>query len=120
MLTAMNTRELQIENEEPHPCSIDRLTITMFNDDYESIINCCQRHVFRSDGYCKSETKKGCRFGYPIFDIKNETTIDFEESNDKVQAKINLKRNDEFMNTHNRIMALSWRGNMDMQMMIKR
>jgi len=58
LITAMNTRQTLVENEipNPHPCSIHSTEITpdLQNEDYENLINCCQRHVCRSEGYCKS------------------------------------------------------------------
>ena len=87
---------------EPHPCSININTITNFNEDYEELCNCCQRHVCRSTGYCKSKNKQGCRFGYP-FKIEEKSRIVFNETEKNVRAEILLKRNDEFMNVHNRV-----------------
>jgi hypothetical protein len=72
LITAMNTRDKQIENvvPDPHPCFLNTNNISKENmdQDYADLINCCQRHVCRLNGYCKS-VKFGanvCRFGYPF------------------------------------------------------
>jgi hypothetical protein len=121
----MNTRVDRIENvvPDPHPCSLNTNNISKedLDKDYENLINCCQRHVCRLDGYCKS-VKHGpnmCRFGYP-FKIEDATRIEFkEEPNSKViRAEICLKRNDPFLNMHNRLICHHWRGNVDMQIIL--
>ena len=122
LVTALNTRDTVVENEvpNPHPCSLEQSTILshMQNNDYEDLINCCQRHVCRSEGYCKSAKKHGCRFGYPI-EKTEKTHISFDEDvNGNVKANIHIKRNDEFMNIHNRVIAANWRANVDMQVII--
>jgi hypothetical protein len=65
----MNTRASNdtIENKvpDPHPCSYDPKNIQDSDKDYELISNCCQRHVCRLNGYCKSKKTNKCRFGYP-------------------------------------------------------
>lgn len=56
LLTANNTRIQPNQTTgvpDPHPCSIDPRTVTDKEKDYEDIINCCQRHVCRLNGYCK-------------------------------------------------------------------
>lgn len=63
-LTAMNDNKIRTnEIPDPHPCSIN---ITLVDpdkkdDDYFNLINFCQRHVCRLDGYCKSnkQSNKG-------------------------------------------------------------
>ena len=47
--------------------------------DYEELCNCCQRHVCRTEGYCKSKNTNECRFGYPI-DVNEKTRIEFKET----------------------------------------
>ena len=72
------------------------------NTDYENLCNCCQRHVCRPLGYCKSKMNNQCRFGYPI-DLSEKTRLEFTEIGKTVRAEIILKRNDKFMNVHNRV-----------------
>ena len=122
LITAMNPRINPQENvvPEPHPCSLDKKLIPESENDkdYESVVNCCQRHVCRPDGYCKTD-KKGqtCRFSYPI-DQCHETKIEFIENGNSVKAQILLKRNDCYMNMHNRLIAHNWRGNVDLQIIL--
>jgi hypothetical protein len=123
LITATNTRTEAYANEipDPHPCSIDTRTISQDDkdSDYESIINCCQRHVCRPDGYCKTK-KSGqtCRFSYPIKKTAT-TTIEFvEKPNGGHTANIFVKRNDEYLNVHNRVAAHHWRGNVDFQIIL--
>ena len=85
LITAMNMRLqngeiLQLGVPDPHPCSYRTASIDpeKLDNDYNDITNCCQRHVCRLDGYCKS--KKGdnkCRFGYP-FKIEPVTRMNIE------------------------------------------
>ena len=86
---------------DPHPCSLNPNLITDYNKDYEEICNCCQRHVCRLSGYCKSNNNQ-CRFGYP-FEVEEKTKIVFKETEKTVRADILLKRNDRYMNVHNRV-----------------
>ena len=86
----------------PHPCSINPNSINDSEKDYENLSNCCQRHVCRTLGYCKSNTVNGCRFRYP-FELNEKTRIDFIETGKSVKAEIILKRNNKFMNVHNRV-----------------
>jgi hypothetical protein len=74
--------------------------------------------VCRLSGYCKSK-KAGnkCRFGYP-FKLENQTRIEFIESENSVKAEIYLKRNDSYMNMHNRSICHNWRGNVDLQIIL--
>jgi len=108
LVTAMNTRtsyDGPNSAPDPHPCSLNTNTIeaTQLDNDYESIINCCQRHVCRKDGYCKSKQSNKnseCRFGYP-FVTQEKTKIVFTETKYSVKAEIALMRNDPLMNAHN-------------------
>ena len=122
IITAMNTG-LNISNPnvpDPHPCSYNNNLIIDVNSDYKEIINCCQRHVCRLDGYCKSSRIIGkCRFGYPFNNLE-KTKIQFTETENNVSAEIVLKRNDPYLNMHNRFICQNWRGNTDMQMILDR
>jgi hypothetical protein len=92
----------------PHPCSRD---MTDFLDDsagmddhYADLINCVQRHVCRPNGYCKSKTGGYCRFKFP-FSLQSRTKLEFEAigRSGGVRASIVHKRNDQFLNVHNRV-----------------
>ena len=121
----MNTRlidhqSLIIGVPEPHPCSLRTQNIPQdkIEEDYQQLSNCCQRHVCRLDGYCKSKKfSKNCRFGYP-FKLEEATRLEFIETENTVKASILLKRNDEYMNMHNRLICHLWRANVDMQMIL--
>ncbi len=125
LLTATNPRtvfEEVINVPVPHPCSID-FTKVSFDDrdnDYEELINCVQRHVCRLNGYCKSSKVINvgkCRFGYPIA-LEEKTRIEFIENGKNVRAEIKLKRNDRYLNVHNRLITQNWRANTDMQIIL--
>ena len=93
LITAMNERletgGLQPGVPEPHPCSLrtSQIWSDELKNDYLDLANCCQRHVCRLDGYCKSR-KKGkeneCRFGYP-FKIEPVSRIEFSETENSVK-----------------------------------
>ncbi len=106
-----------MSEDKPHPCSLDPVKIEYLDQDYNALINTTQRHTCRVEGYCKS-AKGGCRFGYPIV-LREKTYIEFTTTkNNTITANILLKRNDEMMNVHNRIVAQNWRGNVDMQIIL--
>ena len=104
---------------DPHPCSLNTNTIRQddLKKDYEDLVNCCQRHVCRKDGYCKSSKKQGCRFNYP-FPLEQKSRIIFTEVNKTIKATIALKRNDQYLNMHSPFMLHHWRGNIDLQIIL--
>ena len=120
LLTAFNPRTEEQEQvvPDPHPCSIDQNEVDDRPKLYEALINCCQRHVCRPDGYCKSKKKDvKCRFHYPI--EKTEAThIEFIEKGNSVKAHIYIKRNDEYLNIHNQLIFEHWLANVDMQIIL--
>jgi hypothetical protein len=124
LITAMNTRidngGLQIGVPDPHPCGLRTTDIedSKLDNDYLDICNCCQRHVCRLEGYCKSKKcDNKCRFGYP-FQIEPVSRIEFTETENSVRATVLCMRNDPFMNVHNRVICHTWRGNVDMQIIL--
>lgn len=122
LITAVNTRTIPEAAvvKEPHPCSVDYVDIVDKDLDYEDICNCCQRHVCRILGYCKSssDSKRGkCRFDYPL-PLEEKTKIEFIETKRSIRAEIKLKRNDSFLNMHNRLITQNWRANTDMQIIL--
>ncbi len=106
LFTAMNPKDFS----DPHPCCIDiqLLDENLYDSHYIELVNCTQRHVCRSEGYCKSKKKSTfnqCRFGYP-FELNESTKIMFSENINKlVDAVIVLARNDPYMNPHIRVIA---------------
>lgn len=83
-------------------------------NDYVQLINYCQRHT-RHTPYCLKKNTKVCRFGYP------KELVD--HSHLKINKKTNQlefvsKRNDELMNSHNRVITELWRANTDVQSII--
>ncbi|CAF1095497.1 unnamed protein product, partial [Brachionus calyciflorus] len=118
LISAMNPRTQFVENcvPNPQPCSIKTSNVNVddLEKDYENLINCCQRHACRLNGYCKSKISGQFRFKYP-FDLQEKTKISFIENKNSVKAEISLVRNDPYMNMHNRFICHHWRGNVDMQ-----
>jgi hypothetical protein len=114
LTTATNTRL----NEHPCAKAFNAFLTKDLKSDYESIINCCQRHVCRLSGYCKSSKKfNKCRFGYPL-ELLEKSHIIFSETKNTVRAKILIKRNDAHLNIHNRLICHHWRANVDMQIIL--
>ncbi|RNA33425.1 ATP-dependent DNA helicase PIF1 [Brachionus plicatilis] len=107
---------------DPHQCSLrtNKIKLEELPKDYENLINCCQRHKCRLDGYCKSSLAKNygkCRFSFP-FELESKTRIEFKETAKSVRAEIVLARNDPYLNMHNRLICHHWRGNVDMQVIL--
>jgi hypothetical protein len=127
LLCACNTRSdpvnpFNTEIPVPHPCSSNGSSIlndgAAMDDFYERSANSVQRHVCRPVGYCKSKDGK-CRFKFS-FDLVSDLRIVFEKfgNTDSVRAKIVLKRNDKFMNVHNRSMLEHWCASLDLQIIL--
>ena len=121
LLTAFNPRTELQENivPNPHPCSLDQNLIKEEERPqfYEAVLNCCQRHVCRPEGYCHSTKKDGCRFDYP-FELCEASHIEFTETGNSVKAHIYLKRNDSYLNVHNQLILSNWCANVDMQIIL--
>ena len=121
----------------PHPSAVPIQDIQNEDDDYHALVNSVERHTKCSTAYCL-RTKPGkpptCRFKYPK-DCEQETFISFElivkGSIDKdtgmtaeqitqarVKATLTTKRNDNRINSHNRVMLQHWRANVDLQAII--
>ena len=104
----------------PHPCAKRFEDVDDFESDYESLVNCVQRHTRCATGYCLRK-KRGsdvaeCRFGYPK-DLADTTTVTVNRSdNDKVEVTVEPRRNDPLLNCHNRAIVQTWRGNVDFQL----
>lgn len=127
IVTAINPKQtdLNIINPvvpDPHPCCIDICLIDPddYDEDYLELVNCVQRHVCRTSGYCKNKKKSlqnQCRFGYPFL-LRDQSEIIFTESNTRVHAEVEFKRNDPYMNPHIRLATHEWRGNTDTQVIL--
>jgi hypothetical protein len=61
-----------------------------------------------------------CRFGFPK-PVQNKTTLEKElvgEKRKHVESELVTRRNDERLNSHNRVMLENWRANVDLQVII--
>ncbi|CAM9499968.1 unnamed protein product [Ectocarpus sp. 12 AP-2014] len=109
---------------DPHPCSVNSFKHGPVSDeatgraDIDGLINCCQRHVCRPEGYCRRAGRQGCRFGFP-HECQPETSLQFEEmDNGSVRATIKTKRNDGNLNSYCRLALSHWRANIDFQLIL--
>ena len=75
------------------------------NKYYEEVANCVQRHVCRLRVIASQKSGSKYRFNYP-FDEADESRIFFENigTTGSVRAKVIPKRNDKYLNVHNRSM----------------
>ena len=81
---------------------------------YGNLVNCCQRHV--CSGYCNDDGT--CRFHYPRRH-QTETKLKFtERSNGRVAASIEYARNDSWTNPHEKILLITWQGNLDVSLIL--
>ena len=121
----------------PHPCARPIQETGNEDDDYHSLVNSVQRHTRCSAAYClriKPGQQPQCRFNYPK-ECTEETGIEFElilkkkrEGQEpptvqeireaRVKASLITKRNDDRINSHNRVMLQDWRANVDLQAII--
>ncbi|KAI3935332.1 hypothetical protein MKW98_027152 [Papaver atlanticum] len=117
MVCTMNpdvTFSTDIQN---HPCArkVD-LDSNLDDDevDYASLVNCVMRHT-RCGDYClrisKTTRKQVCRFKFP-FEILLESKLVEEPENSNMYRFVS-KRNDLFVNSHNRAVLQTWRANID-------
>ena len=61
-----------------------------------------------------------CRFGFPK-PLQEETTLEKElvgEKKKHVESEMLTRRNDERLNSHNRVMLENWRANVDLQVIV--
>ena len=121
----------------PHPSAIPIQETGNENDDYHSLVNSVERHTRCSTAYClrsKHGQQPQCRFNYPK-DCTEQTSIDFELivkgdnggqdeltvqqiTEARVRASLITKRNDDRINSHNRLMLQNWRANVDLQAIV--
>ena len=110
-----------------HPCKNQFLEIddSVWDEDYENLLNCVQRHTQCNSAYCLRQKKDGtqhCRFDYPI-DTCERTHIIFEkvhtkDNSEHYRAKIVTARNDSRLNRHQRLQLQGWRANCDINVVI--
>ena len=120
----------------PHPSAVSIQDVENMDSDYQALVNSVQRHTKCSTAYCikiKPGQQPTCRFNFPK-DCQEETSINFElirkaGSDDRemtveeitqarVKATLITKRNDDRINSHNRVMLQHWRANVDLQAII--
>lgn len=127
LVTAMNPKYFQtemFESPDEHPCCLDISLLDDYDEksldeDYLHIVQLTQRHVCSVPGRCatKNKNKRGCRFNFP-FELRETSTITFEEKNDSLITRFAPMRNDEYMNPHIRVVNQYFRSNTDTQFML--
>ena len=124
LISAMNPRATDEERAahagvpDPHPCGFNPRGTHDREVHYCELVNCVQQHKCRVDGYCYSSKCDGCRFGYP-HDLCERTRLSFTKTkNGTVKADISYKRNDPWINRHNRTMLEYWKANVDITIII--
>ena len=110
-----------------HPCKIPYLDIddSMWDEDYENLLNSVQRHTLCNSAYCLRQKRDGtqyCRFDFPI-DTCSKTHINFEkvhtrDKSERYRAKIVTERDDSRLNRHQRLQLQGWRANCDINVVI--
>ena len=104
----------------PHPCAERFKDVSDYESDYESLLNCVQRHTRCAAGYCLRK-KRGsqvaeCRFGFPK-PLADDTAVTVNRSaNGKVEVSVEPRRNDPLLNCHSRALVQTWRANVDFQL----
>ena len=112
--------ENQWEAPNPHPSCIPFEDVVDQDEDYHDLVNSVERHTRCSPAYCLKMVgpEMVCRFGYPK-PVSHETEISFDElTPGKVRATLFTKRNDDRLNSHNRVMLQHWRANVDLQIIV--
>ena len=133
------------DKPQDHQCTktfTDMKTEDAKKTDYINLQCSCERHTYCKPGYClrrRQITEKRlpngqiqklpagtfeeyCRFDFP-FDCRTDTKLLFEphelkDGSVRYIAKIHSKRNDRFMNTHDRWILQMWRANCDRQLLL--
>jgi len=127
LVTVMNPKYFQdemLESPEEHPCCLDISLLNSYDEnsldeDYLHIVQLTQRHVCSVNGRCvtKNKNKKSCRFNFP-FELREASTITFEEKGNSLITRFAPMRNDEYMNQHIRVVNQYFRSNSDTQFML--
>ena len=104
-----------------HPCKVPFDAVEDWDIDYESLINCVERHTVCSRHYClgkkRGSTEAECRFGFPK-ELTSETTVTVkrDDRGSRTSVTAEPRRNDPLLNTHNRSILQTWRANVDFQL----
>ena len=98
---------------ERHPCQKSPEELDDSSQDYIELINKLQRHTRCSPSYCirVSKGQEVCRFGFPK-ECSNHTVIRDDKHG---QPELISKRNDPYINSHNRLQLQGWRANVDLK-----
>lgn len=102
---------------ERHPCQKRSDEIDYDSKDYIELINKLQRHTRCSPSYCirvNRSKEQICRFGYP----KECYDHTFIREDNHEQPELVTKRNDPYINPHNRMQLQGWRANVDLKPVI--
>ncbi|CAB3993764.1 Hypothetical predicted protein [Paramuricea clavata] len=82
-------------------------------------------HTRCSPAYCLKQKTVDllaeCRFGFPK-SLQEETELSLElvvsKNTTSVESELHTKRNDQRLNSHNRVMLENWRANLDLQVIV--
>lgn len=102
---------------ERHPCQKRRDEIEDDSKDHIELINKLQRHTRCSPSYCirvNRSKEQICRFGYP----KECHDHTFIREDNHGRPELVTKRNDPYINPHNRMQLQGWRANVDFKPVI--
>ena len=107
---------------DPHPCSLPFNQVEDVDTDYSNLVNCVQRHTQCSAAYClrkrPNSEEAQCHFNYPIPE-QSTTELAFEKLPcGSIRATLTTKRNDQRVNSHNRVQLQHWRANVDLQLIV--
>ncbi|CAB4005609.1 ATP-dependent DNA helicase PIF1-like [Paramuricea clavata] len=127
LVTTFN-EELPDENwriPDPHPSAVSATTVDNRDNDYHRLVNTVERHTRCSPAYCLKQKRVDllaeCRFGFPK-PLQEETELSLElvvgKNTKSVESELHTKRNDQRLNSHNRVMLENWRANVDLQVIV--
>ena len=109
---------------EPHPSAVRATVVENHDNDYHRLVNTVERHTRCSAAYClrrkRMDLLAECRFGFPK-PLQEETILVKElvgEKKKHVVSELHTRRNDERLNSHNRVMIENWRANVDLQVIV--
>ncbi|XP_028417584.1 uncharacterized protein LOC114542031 [Dendronephthya gigantea] len=109
---------------DPHPSAVKATSVDNHDVDYHRLVNSVERHTRCSPAYCLKKKRVDlpaeCRFGFPK-PLQEETALIYEvrgKKNKSVHSELQTKRNDERLNSHNRVMLENWRANVDLQVIV--
>ena len=126
-MTTFN-EELPDENwriPDPHPSAVSATTVDNRDNDYHRLVNTVERHTRCSPAYCLKQKRVDllaeCRFGFPK-PLQEETELSLElvlcKNTKSVESELHTKRNDQRLNSHNRVLLENWRANVDLQVIV--